>query len=155
MEFVVEPTDLLLPLQFSFGYLVKFFFHFGREVVIDHLRERSHEKVVHHKPHISGEELIPVLSVQFRFDRLRYGFPLVVFQQDVFACFARFVAAYYVFAILYGLDSGGIGGWSADAQLLHFTNEAGLRIACRTLREALRCFCMMQRERIAGFDRGQ
>ena len=136
MENLIEFIDGLRPYQFAFRNRVEFFFYTGRKVVIQHIREILHQKVVYYRTDIGRHQFIAVgpdgLGL-FRFLDLSLGQ-----RNNCVSTFHAFLISFHhIFAVLDRLDSRRIGRRTSDAQFFQTANQTGFRIARRTLRETL------------------
>ena len=96
-----------------------------------------HQEAVHHGAQVGGDELALVAAHLFLPGLL---LDLAVLQGELHIApfLGGLVVLLHVFALLYGGDGGRIGGGAPDAELFHLLHQAGLAIAQRMLREALR-----------------
>ncbi len=145
MENLIEFIDSLCPDQLAFRNRVKFLFNAGRKVVIQHIREILHQEVVHHRTDIGRHQLIAVGPDGLGLHRLLDLSPGE--RKDRVGTFRAFLIPFHhIFAVLDRLDRRRVCGRTPDTQFFQTTDQAGFRIARRTLRETFRCHDIIQRQ---------
>src|SRR3712207_7064252 len=137
VELSVEVLENGSPFHFAFGYLIEFFFYGSGKIVIEYIRKKLCQEVVHHCSGICGEEFPLFRTGGFR---MAGFFHPIVFEGEhiEFALFAFFVSFLHILALLNGGDGRSIGRRTADAQFFERTYKACFGISCRALGETLR-----------------
>ena len=107
LEVVIELTHHIGPLLISFGNLVEFLLHFGREVVVHDSREILQQEVIHHDSYISGHQLALVITGYLSACLLGNLFALED-NGDELAFLTLFVSLVNILTLLDGADGRGV-----------------------------------------------
>ena len=118
VEELVESIHRLSPDQLALGNGIKVLLHIGREVIIDHLRERFRQEVIHHRAHVRGEQFVPISPHHLALLALR-DLPVAEGQDAIPSLLARLVATHHILPVLNRLDRRGIRRGSPNAELFH------------------------------------
>ena len=154
VEIVVEALQHILPLDITFGNVVKLLLHLGGETVVHDRLEVVLQIFVHHDADVGREEFVFLVAV-FLF--LGFLFDMIFFEDELAeVAFAALTGLpHHIFAFLDGGDGGGVGGRTADAKLFQLLHEAGFGVSRRRLGKFLHGLNLGVSQRVAHFYRRQ